>query len=474
MNIKNTIESPRSMVFAACLSTVLSLFILISLINKNPIIGDGKENLTIATNLMIHGTFSSLGGASPQPDMKREPAWPVLTASLLILTGLDHIEPEILATQNSTFFKFINATFLALLVGLVGVLAGYFSQRPLLAQGIAFIISITALTTLPRLVNYFNNDPLAMLLLTISSALTFFASRGGRYSAIALGLSLGLLALTKAQFLYISFIPIFVICIFCKKQAIYALLIFSLIVTPWVVRNTITFGEPAISKRGETVLAVRMVMVAEHRQSELSCMAFAFTHPEWRDKIGSLLKIGIEDFKEGGTCERFNREIGFDMGIEKVTADAFPSDIAATNAHDWTKAVQYFFRGYIAGGEIEANQLKLANIASLSFENVMRYIQTLPLFAWRGVSFSGFPFLGLFLSISMFSLAFTRLWPFAILGISTHVFHTLLTHNIPRYHIIELGIMIVAATYFIDKIFKLCIRVATYKKQGSPDSIFGP
>lgn len=451
MNIKNVITSPRGgAIISGCVAALISLFVLACLINSGPIIADGKENLTTASNLIRYGIFSSADDSVPLPDMKREPAWPTLTAGLLLLSGLYQIEPDKLATQHQVLFKEMNAVFLALVVGFASGLAWFWARRRLLAWIIALVLALAALTTMPRLVNYFNNEPLAMLLVLAASALTFFASRGTWRSAVSLGLALGLLALTKAQFLYIAFIPIVALGFMSKKQAGFALLVFALVVTPWLARNTITFGKPAISERGKIVAAVRMIMVTEHRQSERACMAFAFTHPSWREPIGKAMGISRHHFDQGNRCQRFNREIAFDMGIEKVDGTFFPGDVPAWTRGDWSKTVQYFYKGMAVGEELEANALRFSDIAPLTFDNIVRYLQTLPLFAWRGMGFSAFPWLSILFTISAFALIVTRLWPCSVLVLSTHLFHLLFTHNIPRYHAIELGLMIFAMAYLLD------------------------
>jgi len=458
MNIKKAIYSPRGPIFSGCVAALISLFVLASLINSSSIVWDGKENLTAASNLIRYGVFSVAHDSTPSPDMKREPAWPTLTAGLLLLTRLHQIEPDLLAIRHQALFKGMNAVFLALVVGLTSGLAWFWARRPATAWIISLMLALTALATTPRLVNYFNNEPLAMLLLLVASALTLFASNGAWRSAISLGLALGLLALTKAQFLYIAFVPIVALGFISKKQAGFALLAFTLVVTPWIIRNTVTFAKPAISERGKTVAAVRMIMVTEYRQSEYACMAFAFTHPKWREKVGGMLGITLQDFNRNARCERFNRDAGFDMGLEKVSRTFFPEDIAALSEGDWRKAVQCRVKGRVIGLEIEANRLRFTDITTLSLENMVRYVQTLPLFAWRGMGFSAFPWLSILLTISAFSLIFTRLWPLAVLALSSHLFHLLFTHNIPRFHAIELGVMIFATAYLLDMAFTLAMR----------------
>lgn len=458
MNIKKVIHSARGPVFSGCVAALISLFVLAGLIDSRPIVWDGRENLNTASNLIRYGVFSSATDSSPLPDMKREPVWPTLTAGLLLLTGLHQIEPEQLATCHQTLFKGMNAVFLALVVGFTSGLVWLLTRKPALAWVISLILALAALTTTPRLVNYFNNEPAAMLLLLTASALTFFASKGKWRSAASLGLVLGFLALTKAQFLYIALVPIVALGFISKKQAVFALLAFTLVLAPWIARNTVIFGKPAIAERGKIVAAVRMIMVAEHRPSERACMIFAFTHPQWREKVGGMLGVDQQDFNRGARCQRFNRELLFDMGIKDVGYTYFEGDVPLWTRGDWHKSIQYAYRGMAAGLEIEANMLKFSDIAPLTLDNIGRYIRTLPLFAWRGMGFTAFPWLSILLTISAFALIFTRLWPIALLSLSSNLFHILFTHNIPRYHAIELGVMIFAMAFFLDMALTLAMN----------------
>ena len=71
----------------------------------------------------------------------------------------------------------------------------------------------------------------------------------------------------------------------------------------------------------------------------------------------------------------------------------------------------------------------------------------LPLFAWRGMGFSDYPFIAILLSISPIILLATRYWSFSLLCVSSWMFHIALTHNIPRYHATLFPIMIVSLMF---------------------------
>jgi hypothetical protein len=471
---KQLMDLRTGAILSGCVAALICLFALFGLIDRDPIIADGRENLVAASNLLRHGVFSSALQLAPPSDMKREPAWPALTASLLLASRLQEVEPETLATEHYALFKRLSAALLALVAGLASGLTWGWARRPALAWSVAVALALTTLTTMPRLVNRFNNEPLAMLLLLAASALALAVCRGTWRSGIGLGMALGLLALTKAQFLFIAGVPIVAVGFFSRK-ATRTLLAFALVVAPWIVRNALLFGEPWISQRGKTVAAVRLIMVSESREQERACMAFAFTHPGWRDQVGRIVGIGLQDFKQGARCERFNREICFDMGMERVGCEPFPEDTAAiTSGVDWRGAVQYFYRGMAAGREIEAGRLNLTDLAPLTWQNVERYAVTLPLFVWRGWGFSAWPWLSLLLMMALVAACFTDVWPFAITALSAHLFHILLTHNIPRYHAIEIGVMVAAAAYVVDAVLDSATACArTLRKARTHSAVRG-
>jgi len=106
---------------------------------------------------------------------------------------------------------------------------------------------------------------------------------------------------------------------------------------------------------------------------------------------------------------------------------------------------------------IEENRLKYSDIGSPTVENAVRFAKTLPLFAWRGMGFSNYPLLSIMLSLSVFLAFFTRYRALSIIALSTNGFHVILTHNIPRYHAIELGVMFLTMALLFDVLSKRCI-----------------
>ena len=432
----------------AIVSAIMACSVFAGLVNHNPIVSDGFDNLSIAKNIISYSSFSS--DLPENPDMDREPAWPVLVAGVIYLASLEHIPVDLLATRYSYVWKIINVFVYAIVIGLAAAYFYYVTRNKyFLALFLALTFALYG--TMPRLINNFNNEALATLFVLMNSILFYEILKGrlrdSRYLApVVFGLFLGGLALTKAQFLYIC-LPVFLILSLKDvKKAFLVMLTMFLVCAPWLYRNYALFGEPAIANRGKTVAAVRLALTSETTPQEYPCMAYAFSHPEIQPYLESFLSVKKFDFAQGGKCQKLNRELCFDMGKTRVRCEPFPEDVYAT---DWQDKVQYFYRGYYAGRLIEKNRLSFGNVFAFDFALAIKYLKTLPFFAWRGFGFSHYPLLSVFASLSVFGLLFTPYWSFGLLCVFSQCFHVFFTHNIPRYHAIEVPVLVFSAIYLL-------------------------
>jgi len=250
--------------------------------------------------------------------------------------------------------------------------------------------------------------------------------------------------------------PIVVLAIFVKTRSFKkALIIVStvlIVIAPWLIRNKLIFGKPAIASRGNTVFAARICTVVEHEPGEVKYMFYAFTHPKLRPYIEKITAVKESDFNEGGYGQRFNREHGFDMASEIVRSTQFKGDILARSSGDYKSAIQLRVKGAVIGENIEQGKFKFLDYFHINAENIFRYTYLLPLYFWRGLCFSSFPVIALLLMLSQFLMVMTKLRGIVIISLSSHVFHLMFTHNIVRYHIVEFGIMLFCFVYFLDNL----------------------
>ena len=377
--------------------------------------------------------------------MFREPAWPFLVAIFLHILSFD-FPTRILASEFSTHFKCLNLFLYALVIS-ISCWWIYLRTKKLIFSLLALSMFILIYGTTPRLINNFNNEALATLFLLVSSTLFYriISGRGEAWASALLGLMLGLLALTKAQYLFIGAPLILFLLFFSRKCFALTLAALFIVLSPWIYRNYNLFNEPAIAVRGKTVAAVRVILTSEPTSQEQLCMVYAFTHPLLQHHLEKVLAINYADFEKGGKCQRLNRETCFDMGIVKVKCTPFPEDLLP----EYSSRIQLFYKGLYAGQQIEKDELQFADIFDLNLEYFAKYIKTFPLFVWRGMGFSGYPFISIIISFSALLLLLTRYWSFSLLCVSSWLFHIAMTHNIPRYHAILFPVMILSFSLLI-------------------------
>lgn len=217
-----------------------------------------------------------------------------------------------------------------------------------------------------------------------------------------------------------------------------------------MLRNDILFHKYTIAERGKIVASVRYIMTVEPGSSEYPCMAYAFLAPNLRPLAHVVTAITLDDFQRNGRCERFNREICYDMGTHKIPCSAFAEDASPSVA--WNSKIQYFYRGYAAGEAMEKGNLSFQDLGGFNVDTLAKYFKTLPIFTLRGLGFSDYPLLIIVMALCMLVTLRTPLWPFSLLAIFSHLFHVMATHNIPRYHGVEIPIMVICTFYCFKRL----------------------
>ena len=132
---------------------------------------------------------------------------------------------------------------------------------------------------------------------------------------MALGIAIGMLALTKAAFFYIGIV--FILLLFLPERlklarqsdhkslrqlrVTYGILIAAFLATlsPWVIRNSITNGTPGIVNRAEDVLGLRMLLSEE---DPLGMIYFSSLSP-LKQRLGPMLGYSSADLEDGGRLD---------------------------------------------------------------------------------------------------------------------------------------------------------------------------
>lgn len=242
-------------------------------------LADRSQYLAYAYNLLQYGTFSwsRSGRGSPQPDLRREPGYPiVLAAAMLLHPGIDLDRDDVQCIANGTdeciisitWLLVVNVACMALTALLVFHAINLLTGRAWLGWiGLLWLLVSGAYGLYGR--QFFSEALAGLLIMLLSLALwrllTFEASRR---ACLKTGLLLGALVLTKASFYY--FLPPLAVGLalilwktfgLTGREAVVRSGFLAagvlVLVLPWQVRNMISVGTLTITGRSGLVLAQR-------------------------------------------------------------------------------------------------------------------------------------------------------------------------------------------------------------------------
>lgn len=200
---------------------------------------DSREYHQIADNLIENGIFSLDPEPPINPDSFRTPGYPLFLAGILVL------------------FKSIKAVSIiqALISGFIGVLMYWISRRVFNKGAIGFLAALIFAFEPSGL--FFSNmamsETLFLLLLLLALYIFLDTNKSKRKFALV-GLLLGLCVLVRPIAILLPFIFILVYLLggkrdFKKKiiNSLIILIIFILVLSPWVLRNKIVFDSFGLS-----------------------------------------------------------------------------------------------------------------------------------------------------------------------------------------------------------------------------------
>ena len=284
----------------------------------------------------------------PNPTMQREPV-PILAISTVLLlhpsfappyTIQDIVDGRLTKTIKivNVFWRFVAALFIFLLC--FELFSG-----PTIATVVALItVAISDLTFLsvgPFVDRLYTELPAAALLLATSWCAVRFAHDETKSRAVALGIAMGLLALTKAAFflhrnyLHSDSFHSRAASVVAEKdhqslrqlRVTYGILIAALLGTlsPWVIRNSITNGTPGIVNRAEDVLGLRMLLAEE---DPLGMIYFSSPLP-LKQHLGTALGYSSADLEDGGRLDgiRFAKQRRQKIYQARMQAEGYKGNV---------------------------------------------------------------------------------------------------------------------------------------------------
>ncbi len=315
----------------ACLLAIVALV----LINGTAVVSDSGQNLQMAVNLSHTGTMSDSEQPPYLPSMYREPLPIMLNAA--VVSAVDGVLGR---TDSAQYFsgprvRYIKYQNIAWLIGLWlavfaatryftgslwwSIAAGLLAARPFLNSSNAVGVN-----------DLYTELPAAVFMTYAIFLLVRAVQRDSKLEFIMAGLCYGLLALTKAAMLYVFgglvlvLLATYVGTSTQRKTRLLQIMMLcasaSIVVTPWIARNWMVFGQPQISGRGGLVLYTRALM-DQVTPTEYRGTFYVWARPAVQPYVGSILGFGPKDLQMGGRLQRLNDDLGTDIYKHDIQAE---------------------------------------------------------------------------------------------------------------------------------------------------------
>ncbi|WP_216901864.1 hypothetical protein [Synechococcus sp. CCY 9618] len=417
---------------------------------------DAGQNLRSAMNLWQHGIYGESADAV-RAGYRREPFpnW-ILAAHLKWLAGVPAgirfqelvADPQLLKRSMAVNLFYLIGLFLALWGLCIRLISPRWVAHLVAMVVIYFSYNAFAVDELGSL----NTElPAAFLIVLTSLGLLLLRQKCRIRWAILAGLIFGCLVLTKASGAYFAVFLLPALPLFlnrCRGRSVAlglcVALGFALAVLPWMGRNLVEFGKPAIAKGGGVVLLIRSVY-DEMTPHEYAGSFYSFAPKPLRKAIFEpYLGFSQTQLKCGGSLERLQRDLSCDE--EAMAEGRF--DNLRSFYQVGKRGLPRMLHQEVARKNIDSSSEDFLEAAAL------RRIQSMPLkhvlvsvpLSWRGMwsfdnrrtwfgvlinglamfSLLAMPFLGIFMRKFDWVLI-------SIVGVGYFLFYGLFTHFITRY-----------------------------------------
>ncbi len=455
---------------AGSAALVLGIVALL-LINGSAVVKDSRQNLQMAVNLAHCGTMSGSDQPPCRPSMYRE-SLPVLVSAAMVRV----VDGFLGKADNSQYFsgarvkyiKWQNAAWLMLLGWAVFCAARYFTASwvwAILAALLSVKPFLTA-TNVQGVNDLYTELPAAVLMTGAVYWLVKAVNRDSRVGFLAAGLCYGLLALAKAAMLYLFIGLLIVLLATYVKRALRArrllnlLVLFAgaaLVVTPWVARNWLTFGQAQISERGGLVLYTRALM-NQVTPTEYRGSFYVWARPSLQPLVGRLLGFSAQDLALGGRLQRLNDDLGTELYQHDLRAEQAGRPQDAITLHRQARAERVrleseFEAQRIPYPEVAADGAMAREGATLIEHNFGADLALAVPLIWRCAPVI-FPALVITLAYALRS----RKYLLALLvlpGLGLVVFYALATHFEPRPAIVAQSTAAIGVIVMLDALWQL-------------------
>jgi len=330
------VTSPLRRLDRAILAVTASLLAIVALtsINGRAVVSDSGQNLLMAVNLSHSGTISDSEQPPYEPSMYREPLPIVVSAAgVSVVDGLlgRTDSPQYFSGPRAKYIKYQNVAWL------IGLWFAVFSATRYFTGSLWWSIAAGLLAAKPFLnslsaegVNdLYTELPAAVFMTCAIFLLVRAVQRNSKLEFIMAGLCYGLLVLTKAAMLYVFVGLVLVLLVTYvgastqrKTRLLQVMMLCAsaaVVVTPWIARNWMVFGQPQISERGGLVLYTR-ALLDQVTPTEYRGTFYMWARPAVRPYVGSLLGFGPKDLEMGGRLQRLSDDLGTELYKHDIQA----------------------------------------------------------------------------------------------------------------------------------------------------------
>jgi hypothetical protein len=466
-----------------------------SMITDTPVMDDGFQNLQSAYNLKTWGVFSRERAAgTPSPDNYREPLPPAVTAAFMYLLG--DAGACLNGDCSSQGFdvltiKKINIGWALITLCASAVLSYMLTGSRWATILVLLLIHYSFLRNPAYIDSLYTEIPASACMLVSALCVIACIRKPSPRLCLLTGLTLGLLPLSKAIFLY-SLVPVVLLLLLflslhARKTSAgnpirgFVMLGIGLLVTigPWMVRNSIHFDSMQLSSRGGLALYTRALI------NQMDAYEFRAAFHYWgpgayrRLVRNTALDIDDRDYERSGRAVRLNDSDGSSFFRDDVAAqnEGHPEDARSFYRIARAQRVRAIMDARQSGQHHERNAadkyLRDEALAMITQHPLRHLYVTVPL-AWRGIwCFYGGGVFTLLCTAAYGSFVFVCLWGFArkrwdILALtavpfSLLLFNAFLSNNLPRFNAPAIPFMVISMVVALQGVLqRLRLRI---KKQ---------
>ena len=418
-----------------------------------PDYADAGEFLTNAYNISTKLTFSEKRSEPIDPEIGREPLYPLYLAILMKVDSIfGQFDPQCLKKEKDCNELYKSAQWSNSIFIILSGLIMFFCVR--LMSGNSFFSS--TVSSLHIWLNYHSyknhhyiiSDPLSLLLMSIFIFSLVYAIRKDYFLFwIFPSFLLALLTLVKAVFLYFALlllVILFLLTMFQKKKIFFlkifflTFLVYGFTVGPWMYRNYQISGYPAITEiRGGIALSKRSILNEMNFYQYFSAFTF------WTRGVGDSLAKKIFSEENWKPFELYESDGFYNLGLQTY----------------YKRVNQLIDQGK---SRVEAGRVIEGELLGEIADNLPKHLLvTFPVF-YRGLWVDEFILISFpALVWAMFFAWKNRRYDILIClfpGIFCLFFYSLFSPNFPRYQLLSLPAFSLSLGLFLkmfrDRIFK--------------------